>query len=67
MYYQPRNQCYVLKKWGLRYKRFTNVYLWKTLIKIILYEDKKAQCIKMLALGYWDGLRGKMGKREISE
>ena len=61
-YYQTRNQYYILHKYGIKYKKFTNVYLWRSLIKIVLYEDKKLQRIKMLILGYVDGFRGIMGK-----
>lgn len=61
-YYIFRNQIYLEKKYGKEIKNFINVYLWKFVIKILLFENQKIEKIKMAFRGYKDGLNGNMGE-----
>lgn len=61
-YYIFRNQMYLEKKYGKKIKSFINVYLWKFVIKILLFEHQKIEKLKMAFKGYKDGLSGNMGE-----
>lgn len=61
-YYLFRNHFYLLKKYKWKYQRFSNVNLVKSLIKILVYEDKRRTKIQMAVRGIVDALRGKTGQ-----
>lgn len=60
-YYIFRNQKYLEKKYGKKFKKFINVHLYKFIIKILLFEDEKFKKLLMAYKGYLDGKKGKMG------
>ncbi len=59
-YYLFRNQKYLENKW-VGYKSFINVHLYKFVIKIFLFEDKKFEKIKMAIKGLKHAGSAKMG------
>lgn len=66
-YYIYRNDVYLYKKywkvvpgWIIRNK-LSNI---TSYIKILLFEPQKWEKTRMIAHGYWDGLHGRLGKRE---
>lgn len=61
-YYLFRNQVYLLKKYGIKSYGIINVKLYKFIVKIILFEDKKLKKILMAIKGIFHGLSEKMGK-----
>ena len=61
-YYLFRNQVYLLKKYGIKNYGIINVKLYKFIVKIILFEDKKLKKILMAIKGIFHGLSEKMGK-----
>ena len=61
-YYLFRNQVYLLKKYGIKNYGIINVKLYKFIVKIILFEDKKIEKILMAVKGIFHGVSEKMGK-----
>ena len=61
-YYLFRNQVYLLKKYGIKSYGIINVKLYKFIVKIILFEDKKIEKILMAVKGIFHGVSEKMGK-----
>lgn len=61
-YYLFRNQVYLLKKYGIKSYGIINVKLYKFIVKIILFEDKKIEKIRMAVKGIFHGVSEKMGK-----
>ena len=61
-YYLFRNQVYLLKKYGIKSYGIINVKLYKFIVKIILFEDKKIEKIRMAVKGIFHGVIEKMGK-----
>lgn len=61
-YYIARNQYYILKTHGKKFRKITNVSYAKMLIKILLYEDRRLEKLKMFFCGIYDGIEGNMGK-----
>lgn len=60
-YYLFRNQKYLEIKYGEEIKKFINVNLFKFIIKITLFEDKKLAKYKMMYQGIKDAKNGEMG------
>lgn len=60
-YYIFRNQVYLEKKYGKKVKKFIGVYLWKFVVKAVLFEDKKLTRLKMMIEGVRDGKNNVMG------
>lgn len=61
-YYLVRNQIYIIKKYGMKFLRFTNVSLFKTLIKLLFFEPGKFIRIQMFLRGMKDGFSNHMGE-----
>lgn len=60
-YYLFRNQLYLEKKYGKEIKKYIGVSLWKFIVKISLFEDKKIEKYRMMIRAYADATAGKMG------
>lgn len=60
-YYIFRNQVYLEKKYGKKAKKLIEVYLWKFVVKAILFEDRKLTRLKMMIEGVRDGKNNVMG------
>ncbi|MBQ5558502.1 MAG: glycosyltransferase family 2 protein [Lachnospiraceae bacterium] len=61
-YYLFRNQAYMIKKYGKECKSLIHVSLVNHIVKILLFEDKKIEKLKMAYKGNKDGKNGKMGQ-----
>lgn len=61
-YYLFRNQKYLEKKYGRDIRPFIGVELWRFAVKILLFEDRKAEKLRMMARGLRDARRGQMGR-----
>lgn len=61
-YYLVRNQIYIIKKYGIKFIKFTNVSLMKTIIKILFYEPQKKERLRMFRHGVADGFKNHMGE-----
>lgn len=61
-YYLVRNQIYIIKKYGIKFLKFTNVSLLKTLIKLLFFEPCKTIRIRMFFRGIKDGVINQMGE-----
>ena len=61
-YYLVRNQIYIIKKYGFKFIKFTNVSLVKTVIKILFYEPQKIERLRMFGYGMIDGFKNQMGE-----
>ncbi|MFO7447594.1 MAG: glycosyltransferase family 2 protein [Ignavibacteriaceae bacterium] len=65
-YYKARNRQY-LKKYKRYFPELFRVeaqLFWRTLLKVILFENEKILKLKMATLGYIDYLKGKTGRFE---
>lgn len=62
VYYTWRNEIYLRKKYGKKYKKNAGVKLWKSFVKILIYEDEKVAKFKMMLRGIFDARTGKMNK-----
>ena len=61
-YYLFRNQQYLKLKYGNKIQQFMGVKLWKFIVKIILFEDKKTQKIIFAIKGIYDAYKNNMGE-----
>ena len=66
-YYESRNGIYFMKKnqhslW-VPYAIFRTLHL---ILQLVLYDDHKWGRMQIVLKGAWDGVRGRMGKTEIS-
>lgn len=63
-YYMARNSIYVLRKYPhVRRKKIVSIF--KELLKIILAEREKGEKLSALLEGISDGIKGKMGKKNM--
>ncbi|MDB6353565.1 glycosyltransferase [Trichococcus sp. K1Tr] len=60
-YYLFRNQKYLERKYGKGMKKIINVHLYKFIIKIMIFEDRKIEKMKMAIRGIIDAKKKKMG------
>lgn len=60
-YYLFRNQKYLELKYSKKIKKFIGVYLYKFVIKILLFEPQKILKLRMAFRGIKDAKNGKMG------
>ena len=61
VYYTWRNEKYLRLKYGIAYTKYIHIKLWKSLIKILLYEPNKLAKIRMMIRGYSDAKNCRMG------
>ena len=65
LYYRIRNRFYLKKKYKKIFPEFfkqDDIEFWKSLLKVILFEQKKLIKIKMMIIGYLDYRKSKNGK-----
>ena len=62
-YYLARNHIWLLRKYRFLFYRFAKPLLF-TVIKMLLFEDRKIERIRLFFWGIHDGIRNKMGKLE---
>jgi rhamnosyltransferase len=67
-YYRARNQAVMLREYGTyrwggwAFRSFSSSF--RTCKRIALYEDMKLSKIMAVAQGWWDGVRGRLGRRD---